>query len=244
MPSSSIATDPFQVKLRLLCSFISKTGICVRALRLELIALCVHHLSELSEFSHVCDDDDQKDIPAFVGALIRNVARAQEEISPHLTPEKMQYIFNVLPSVCSWTLIALLPTFGEINQTGIDRVHRILAVLKPAVMSLLGKTNTERQKLFDHAQSYYALLALNPYDLIDTVRHRPSKFTVRELKAILEVYVPGRLRFALLVLIVLGRRVTDAHFNEIESLTEKTTEARLKKIQQMNIRRSRATAKH
>ena len=158
-----------------------------------MISLCVHHLSELSEMAHIVDDEEQKEIPAFVGALIRSAARAQEEIQPHLAAEKVQYIFNVLPVTCSSTLITLLPSFREINQTGIDRLHRILTVLKPAIVSLLREeTAAERQKLFDHAQSYISLLSLSTYDLIDSVRRSPAKFTVRELKALLEIRVPGR----------------------------------------------------
>ena len=172
-------------------------GICIRALRLEMISLCVHHLGELSECSHVCDDEEQKEIPFFVGALIRNAARAQEEIQPHLSPEKLRYVTNVLPSACATTMVALLPTFREINPTGMDRIQRILAVLKPAMTMLLGEGSAvERQKLFEHAQTYYTLLSLNPYDLVDAVRRRPARFTVRELKALLEIHVPGTGRYS------------------------------------------------
>ena len=41
-----------------------------------------------------------------------------------------------------------------------------------------------------------------------------------------------------------GRRVTDVHFNEVELLTEKTTEARLRKLQQMNTKRNRGLTRH
>ena len=36
----------------------------------------------------------------------------------------------------------------------------------------------------------------------------------------------------------------EVHFNEIESLTEQTMEARLKKLQQMNLKRNRALIRH
>lgn len=231
--SANLQFDGLSTSLAMLIDrYKSLSGMCIRCMRLEMIALCVHHLSDLSELSHVCDEEEQKEIPAFIGALIKNAARAQEEIAPRLSHRKIQYILNILPSACSLMLITALPDFGQINQGGIDRMHRILAFLKPAILSLLGSASAaERTKCFDRAEEYFSLLSLSVYDLINYVRRFPGKFTVREFKAILSVHVPGR-------------RVGDVHFAEIDSITEKTTEARLKKLQQLSMKRSRSHSKH
>eukprot|EP00210_Caulerpa_lentillifera_P003256 g3108.t1 len=231
--SSNLQLDGLSTSLAMLIDrYRSLSGICIRCMRLEMITLCIHHLSELSEISHLCDEEEQKEIPAFIGALIKNAARAQEEITPHLSQRKIQYILNILPSACSLMLITALPDFTQINQGGIDRMQRILSFLKPAILSLLGTgAAAEGAKYFDRAEEYFSLLSLSVYDLLNYVRRFPGKFTVREFKALLSVHVPGR-------------RVIDVHFAEVESITEKTTEARLKKLQQLSIKRNRSHSKH
>lgn len=50
----------------------SLEGICVRALRLEMIILSVYHINELRSVSHMCEELDRREIPPTIGALIRH----------------------------------------------------------------------------------------------------------------------------------------------------------------------------
>lgn len=57
-------------------------GMCIWALRLEMICLAIHHLNELASISHLCEDDDWREVPPGVGSLIRHAARAEDEDDP------------------------------------------------------------------------------------------------------------------------------------------------------------------
>ena len=49
----------------------SLAGQCTRALRLDLLLLVAHHMMSLGGSSHICDEEDAKDVHPAMGALTR-----------------------------------------------------------------------------------------------------------------------------------------------------------------------------
>jgi hypothetical protein len=57
--------------LWLCCRYRSLAGQCTRALRLDLLLLVAHHMLSLGGSSHICDEEDAKDVHPAMGALTR-----------------------------------------------------------------------------------------------------------------------------------------------------------------------------
>lgn len=167
-------------------------GLCIRALRLEMMCLAAHHLFELTSISHLCEDNDRTEMPSCLGSLIRNAARAEEEIAPHLPSHKRKYVLSILPSACAKLCMYILPEVKEINSAGVERMVRLMSVLQPALSSFLAPTVGGTFRMFDHVRAYYSMLNLTMDDLLAYVGERPGRFSYTEWKALVEVHVPGR----------------------------------------------------
>lgn len=167
-------------------------GLCIRALRLEMICLAAHHLFELTSISHLCEDNDRTEMPPSLGSLIRNAARAEEEIAPHLPSHKRKYVLGILPTACAKLCMWILPEVKEINSAGVERMVRMLSVLQPALSSFLAPTVGGTFRLFDHVRAYYSMLNLSMEDLLAYLGERPGRFSYADWKALVEVHVPGR----------------------------------------------------
>ncbi|GMH35477.1 hypothetical protein BSKO_03345 [Bryopsis sp. KO-2023] len=182
-------------------------GLCIRALRLEMICLAAHHLDELTSISHLCEEDDRREVPAGVGYLIRHAARAEEEIAPYLPLHKRKYMMSILPSVCAKVCLWLVPQVKEINSAGVERMNRVLSVLQPALSSFLSPVVGGSFRAFDHVRAYYSMLNLSVEDLLAYVGERGGRFSPIEWKALLEVHVPGRW-------------VSEEHINTLDKILE------------------------
>ena len=173
----------------------SLAGLCVRALRLEMICLCTHHLSELTQISHLCEDNERRDAPASLGSLIRHAARAEEDIAPHLSPSKHKYIFGVLPSASTKIMMRLLPEFKHINLAGVERLTKLVSILQQAIISLLSPNSVMTPgatRIFDHARSYFSLLNLSAKEVLAFAQERPNRYLGSEWRGLFEVLVAGR----------------------------------------------------
>lgn len=78
----------------------------------------------------------------------------------------------------------------EINQHGVARMCRLLAVLQPGLSSLGaagGAFRPEAARAFEKARAYYGLLTLPPEALLKAAADRPDRFTAPEYLALLQV---------------------------------------------------------
>ena len=82
----------------------------------------------------------------------------------------------------------------SMNQHGIARMCRLLAVVQPALSSL-GAAGAafrpESARAFEKARAYYSLLTLPPDALIKAAAEKPKRFTPSEYMALLQVLVTG-----------------------------------------------------
>ena len=80
----------------------------------------------------------------------------------------------------------------SMNQHGIARMCRLLAVVQPALSSL-GAAGAafrpESARAFEKARAYYSLLTLPPDALIKAAAEKPKRFTPSEYMALLQVLV-------------------------------------------------------
>ena len=81
----------------------------------------------------------------------------------------------------------LLPQ--SMNQHGIARMCRLLAVVQPALSSLGaagGAFRPESARAFEKARAYYSLLTLSPDALIKLAAEKPKRFTPAEYMSLLQ----------------------------------------------------------
>ncbi|KAK9815816.1 hypothetical protein WJX72_010122 [[Myrmecia] bisecta] len=165
-------------------------GHCLRALRLEMHLLLIHYLQELPHSSYVCEEEDTKEVDECIGALSRFATRAEEDLSPYLPPTKRSYVFGSLASAAARMVMWLLPELREMNQHGVARMCRMLAVLQPA-LSALGATGgffrPEASRQFEKARTYYGLVTYKADDLLKAAAEKPTRFTAAEYTALLQV---------------------------------------------------------
>lgn len=86
------------------------------------------------------------------------------------------------------TPVSLLPQ--GINQYGVSRMCRLLAVLQPALSSLGtagGAFRPESARAFEKARAYYGLLTVPTDALLRAAAERPTRFTATEYTAMLQV---------------------------------------------------------
>ena len=80
----------------------------------------------------------------------------------------------------------------SMNQHGIARMCRLLAVVQPALSSL-GAAGAafrpESARAFEKARAYYSLMTLPPDALIKAAAEKPKRFTPSEYMALLQVFV-------------------------------------------------------
>jgi hypothetical protein len=77
-----------------------------------------------------------------------------------------------------------------INQHGVARMCRLLAVLQPALSSLSaagGAFRPESARAFEKARAYYGLLTVPADALLRAAAERPTRFTAAEYTAMLQV---------------------------------------------------------
>lgn len=77
-----------------------------------------------------------------------------------------------------------------INQHGVARMCRLLAVLQPALSSLGaagGAFRPESARAFEKARAYYGLLTVPTDALLRAAAERPTRFTPSEYLALLQV---------------------------------------------------------
>lgn len=77
-----------------------------------------------------------------------------------------------------------------INQHGVARMSRLLAVLQPALSSLGatgGAFRPESARAFEKARAYYGLLTVPADALLRAAAERPTRFTATEYTAMLQV---------------------------------------------------------
>jgi hypothetical protein len=79
-----------------------------------------------------------------------------------------------------------------INQHGVARMCRLLAVLQPALSSLGatgGAFRPESARAFEKARAYYSLLTLPADAVLKAALDRPTRFTSAEYLALLQVSI-------------------------------------------------------
>ncbi|EIE27841.1 hypothetical protein COCSUDRAFT_83461 [Coccomyxa subellipsoidea C-169] len=124
------------------------------------------------------------------GALIRALSRAEEDLAPCLPLKKRGYLFGSLGFAAARTIMWLLPELGGINQHGVARMSRLLAVLQPALSSLGatgGAFRPESARAFEKARAYYGLLTVPADALLRAAAERPTRFTATEYTAMLQL---------------------------------------------------------
>ena len=87
----------------------------------------------------------------------------------------------------------MLPSLVQsMNQHGIARMCRLLAVVQPALSSL-GAAGAafrpESARAFEKARAYYSLLTLPADGLIKAAAEKPKRFTSAEYMALLQVFI-------------------------------------------------------
>ncbi|WIA23609.1 hypothetical protein OEZ85_000318 [Tetradesmus obliquus] len=182
----------------------SFAGACSRALRLDLLLMAARQLYALSAVSHICEEDDVMEAHPSIGGLARLAARAAEELSPHLSSSKMNYVFGPIPGAAARYLMWVLEDIGEMNAMGVERMIRSLALLQGHLCgpgALLPGTNSspapaggaaEVSRAYDRAKQYYTLVGLPAEEVVRLAGDRPGRFSVAEWQALLLVHVPGR----------------------------------------------------
>ena len=78
----------------------------------------------------------------------------------------------------------------ELNKAGVAKMSRILAVLQPFLVSLGAEGGMYRPEITKHlekARNYYAHLTYTPSLLVTAAAAKPSKFTLQEWMALVEV---------------------------------------------------------
>lgn len=189
----------------------SLAGQCVRALRLEMITLPCWHLHHLALISHLCDEDDVREIHACVGAFTRAVTRAAEETLPFLSPTRFAYVFGCVASTAARVVMWILPEVHEINHYGVERMLRTLSMMQPpllAICSTFKEVRVDPSRWFDRARGYYNLLGLPPDEVVRQAAEKPKRFSSAEWMALLQVQVPGRV-------------VTESQLNQLEKVLDK-----------------------
>jgi hypothetical protein len=81
----------------------------------------------------------------------------------------------------------------EINQHGVARMCRLLAVLQPVLASLGaagGAFRPEAARAFEKARAYYGLLTVSVDTLLKAASDRPGRFTPAEYLALLQARSP------------------------------------------------------
>lgn len=91
------------------CRFKAVGGACVRTLRLEMQLLVQLHLRQLSLASHLCGEEDAKELHPSVGALTRAALRAVQDVTPFLSPAKLHYVFGGMANAAARSLMWILP---------------------------------------------------------------------------------------------------------------------------------------
>eukprot|EP00891_Asterochloris_glomerata_P001516 jgi/Astpho2/1516/Aster-x0064 len=122
---------------------------------------------------------------------------------------RRSYVFGSLAAQAARIIIWLLPEVQELNQHGVARMCRMLAVLQPALSALgaSGGFRPEAARSFDkrpqlgfsqqhqillQARSYFNLLMLSPQALIRAAAERPGRYTPTEWAALLQVVMQDR----------------------------------------------------
>ena len=81
----------------------------------------------------------------------------------------------------------------EWNQHGVKRMCRMLTVLQPPLSSLGGSAELsakgDTSKASDRARAYFSLLMCTPEGLIRAAADQPTKFTLAEYSALLQVSI-------------------------------------------------------
>ncbi|KAK9837523.1 hypothetical protein WJX81_008555 [Elliptochloris bilobata] len=165
-------------------------GLALRALRLDQHLGVVQQLQALPEGHWVCDEEAAAEVDESVGALSRSAARADEDLAPFLAPPRRSYVFGGLAAAAARFIMWLLPELQELNQHGVTRMCRLLAVLQPSLSALGapgGAFRPEAARAFDKARAYYGLLALPAAGLLRVAAERPGRFFPAEYQALLQV---------------------------------------------------------
>lgn len=87
----------------------SLAGQSLRALRLDMLLLVVHHLGELTKGNYVCESAEAQDVEECVGALQRSASRTDEDIVPFLPSQKRAYVFGGMAAAAARFVMWLLP---------------------------------------------------------------------------------------------------------------------------------------
>ncbi|CAL5223744.1 g6305 [Coccomyxa viridis] len=173
----------------------SLAGHSLRALRLDLELAVLHYLQDLPSNKWACEEEEATEVDECAGALIRAASRAEEDLAPLLPARKRAYLFTCLGFAAARTIMWLLPEIESMNQHGIARMCRLLAVVQPALSSL-GAAGAafrpESARAFEKARAYYSLLTLPADGLIKAAAEKPKRFTSAEYMALLQVDYAGR----------------------------------------------------
>lgn len=169
-------------------------GLCVRALRLDLLLLTVHHMQQLPRSSYVCaSEEEAKEVDECVAALARLVGRLEEGLEPYLPPHKLAYCFGCLAPAAARMAIWLLPDIPALNHLGVQRMCRMLASLQPALAGVAaGGGRSDAARAFDRAKLYYTLLTYSAEGLVATVAEKPHRFSTAEFQALMGASVAER----------------------------------------------------
>ena len=91
------------------CRHRSLAGQSLRALRLDMLLLVVHHLGELAKANYMCESAEARDVEDCVGALQRSASRTDEDIVPFLPSQRRAYVFGGMAAVAARFVMWLLP---------------------------------------------------------------------------------------------------------------------------------------
>jgi len=191
-------------------------GLAARILRLEMLALVIFHLSQLTYLDWCgggegggggggegpVEADDR------ISAFTRKMTMIHTNLAPYLPKRKQQYIFGCVGPAVPRVMIQLLPEFDMINHAGAARACRMLNALQAAfgttaasdADSIIAKAegmwwwsvNDSVSREYDLARLYYTLATHSPEGIIATAKDKPHRFSKKEWMALLRARVMER----------------------------------------------------
>lgn len=99
----------------------SLAGQSLRALRLDMLLLVVHHLESLPKGRYVCGAAEAPDVDECIGALQRSCTRADDAVAPYLPPQKRAYVFGGMAATAARFAMWLLPDLKVSVRPSLER---------------------------------------------------------------------------------------------------------------------------
>lgn len=197
--------------------FRSLAGLCIRALRLELMLLAVFHLQSLPQLA--AGGERATGAEDHVASLARAVAQLSEALGAYLPMERRLYVFASLPPAVMQIAVSMLPDFTTIDTATVTRVCRLLSALQPVLAASATdqdgidpgdaaeaqQQSMDASRALEKAKLYYSLLTHSPEALLTAVAQKPRRFACDEYEALFKANM-------------VGRRVTGEHVGRLQQV--------------------------